>query len=91
MPKKKSGTKKPLQRVPRKELYTSDRLRSLVERLREQSMRIAGLGRGMDDADVEGVQVDGHAMLIRGLNQIDNFADNCARAVRETKAARTTL
>ena len=62
-----------------------------MERLRIIDMRIAGLGRGMDDADVDSIQVDGHAMLIRGLNQIDNFADNCARAVRETKAAKTTL
>ena len=91
MPKKKSAVKKPIERVPRKEKYTSDRLRNLVERLREQSMRIAGLARGMDDADVDGIQVDGHAMLVRGLNQIDNFADNCSRSVRETKAARTQL
>ena len=91
MAKKKSTGKKPIERVPRKEKYTSERLRNLVERLREQSMRIAGLGRGMDDADVDSIQVDGHAMLVRGLNQIDNFADNCSRAVRETKAARTTL
>ena len=91
MAKKKSAGKKPIERVPRKEKYTADRLRNLVERLREQSMRIAGLGRGMDDADVDSIQVDGHAMLVRGLNQIDNFADNCSRAVRETKAARTTL
>ena len=91
MAKKKSTGRKPIERVPRKEKYTSERLRNLVERLREQSMRIAGLARGMDDADVDGIPVDGHAMLIRGLNQIDNFADNCSRAVRETKAARTTL
>ena len=91
MAKKKSAGKKPIERVPRKEKYTSERLRNLVERLREQSMRIAGLGRGMDDADVDSIQVDGHAMLVRGLNQIDNYADNCSRAVRETKAARTTL
>jgi hypothetical protein len=45
----------------------------------------------MDDADVDSIQVDGHAMLVRGLNQIDNFADNCSRAVRETKAARITM
>jgi len=91
MGKKKSAVKKLIKRVPRKEGYTGDRLRTLVERLREQSMRIAGLGRGMDDADVDSIQVDGHAMLVRGLNQIDNFADNCSRAVRETKAARTTM
>ena len=94
MPKKKSVKKldtKVVERTPRKELYTSDRLRSLVEHLREQSMRIAGLARGMDDAKVESTLVDGHAMLIRGLNHIDNFTDNCARAIREAKSARTTL
>ena len=30
-------------------------------------------------------------MLIRGLNQIENFLDNASRAVREAKTARETL
>ncbi len=76
-------------RIPRKEPYNSSQLKSLVERLREQSMRLSGLARGVEDAKVGSVVVDGHAMLIRGLNQIDNFADNCARAVREAKAAKS--
>lgn len=80
-----------LDRIPRKEPYTSERLRAVVERLREQSMRLAGLARGMDDAEVQSIVVDGHAMLVRGLNQIDNFADNCARAVREAKSQRAAL
>jgi hypothetical protein len=41
----------------------------------------------MEDADVDGILVDGHAMLLRGMNQIDNFADNASRAVREAKTA----
>jgi len=91
MPRKKSAKKAPSNRVPRKEPYTSDRLRAVTERLREQSMRLAGLARGMDDSEVESIVVDGHAMLIRGLNQIDNFADNCARSIREAKSAQTVL
>lgn len=92
MPKKKSAKKAAtLERTPRKEPYTSERLRGIVERLREQSMRLAGLARGMDDAEVESIVIDGHAMLIRGLNQIDNFADNCARAVREGKSEKANL
>jgi hypothetical protein len=89
--KKAAGVKRPPERVPRKERYTAERLRSLVEQLREQSMRAAGLARSMDDSSVKDIQVDGHAMLVRGLNQIDNFTDNCARAVREAKAAHTKL
>jgi len=91
MARKKMPGKKVIKRVPRKEPYTSDRLRAVAERLKEQSMRVLGLGRGMDDSNVKGIQVDGHAMLIRGLNQIDNFTDNCSRAVRETKSAQTTI
>ena len=41
----------------------------------------------MDDAGVKQIVVDGHAMLLRGLNQTDNFADNASRAVREEKTA----
>jgi hypothetical protein len=95
MPKKKASNKASREpspeRMPRKEPYTSERLRAIVERLRKQSMRLAGLARGMDDAEVEEVVVDGHAMLMRGLNQTDNFADNCARAVREAKGQRTSV
>ena len=91
---KKKSAKKPATatgRVARKEAVTAEQLKSLVERLREQSMRIAGLSRGMSDAGVATVIVDGQAMLIRGLNQIDNFADNCARAVREAKSKESRL
>jgi hypothetical protein len=91
MPRKKMPGRKVIKRVPRKEPYTADRLRNVAERLKEQSMRVLGLARGMDDSNVKGIQVDGHAMLVRGLNQIDNFTDNCARAVRETKSAQTTM
>ena len=42
----------------------------------------------MDEATLPSVVIDGHAMLIRGLNQIDNFIDNASRAVREAKSAK---
>ena len=74
-------------RVPRKEIYTAARLTAHVERIREQAARLAGLARNMEDAGVEQILVDGHAMLLRGMNQIDNFADNSSRAVREAKTA----
>jgi hypothetical protein len=74
-------------RVPRKENYTSARLTAHVERIREQAARLAGLARSMEDAGIEQILVDGHAMLLRGMNQIDNFADNASRAVREAKTA----
>jgi len=86
--KKKAAAKVQVDdRVPRKEPYTSKRILNHVERLREQAARLSGLARAMDDAKVKQIVVDGHAMLLRGLNQIDNFADNASRAVREEKTA----
>lgn len=88
--KKKVAAKKgggAVERVPRKEDYTAARLTAHVERIREQAARLAGLARAMEDAGVAKILVDGHAMLMRGMNQIDNFADNASRAVREAKTA----
>jgi hypothetical protein len=84
---KKKSTKAPDQdgRTPRKEPYGSERLNHVVERLREQAARISALARAMDDSDLGEVVIDGHAMLLRGLNQIDNFTDNASRAVREAR------
>ncbi|WP_425616330.1 hypothetical protein NA78x_006277 [Anatilimnocola sp. NA78] len=36
-------------------------------------------------AGVPAIYVDGHAMLVRGLNQIENFIGNASRALREAK------
>ncbi|PQO31361.1 hypothetical protein C5Y96_13555 [Blastopirellula marina] len=83
--KAKSAAADANKRVPRKEPYDSDRMSNVVERLREQAGRISQLARTLDDADIDEVVIDGHAMLLRGLNQIDNFADNAARAVREAR------
>jgi hypothetical protein len=88
--KKKVATKKggaAVDRVPRKEFYSATRLTAHVERIREQAARLAGLARAMEDAGIDQILVDGHAMLLRGMNQIDNFADNASRAVREAKTA----
>ncbi len=74
-------------RGKRKELYTSDRMTHVVDLLREQAARLSGLARAMDDAGVKNIDVDGHTMLYRGLNQIDNFTDNATRAIREEKTA----
>ncbi len=87
---KKAAVKKggdPVERVPRKEFYTTQRVSAHVERIREQAARLSGLARSMEDAGVDEILVDGHAMLLRGMNQVDNFADNASRAVREAKTA----
>jgi len=88
MGKKKPAKKAPLDRVPRKEPYSGQRLTVVVEHVREQATRLATLARAIDEAKLEGVVIDGHAMLLRGLNQIDNFIDNASRAVREAKVKR---
>ena len=92
---KKKAAKKPEasmdDRVPRKEPYTSQRLTGVLERIREQATRMSALARALDDAKIDSIVVDGHAMLIRGLNQIENFLDNASRAVREAKTSRETL
>ncbi len=75
------------ERIPRKEPYSSQRMSAIQERIREQSTRLSALIRAMDDAKLDAVIIDGHAMLLRGLNQIENFLDNAARAVREAKLA----
>ena len=89
MARKKVNAKTP-QRVSRKEIYTVQRLNQHVERLREQATRLANLSRQMEEHDLE-IVVDGHAMLLRGLNQVDNFADNATRAVREARLAQEEL
>jgi hypothetical protein len=75
-------------RVARKEPYTGERMDLVVDRVREQAAKLSALGRTMTDAGLDEVVIDGHAMLLRGLNQIDNFIDNASRAVREAKVAK---
>ena len=77
----------PEDRVRRKEVYTAQRMTAHIERIREQAARLAGLARTMEDAGIDQILVDGHAMLMRGMNQIDNFADNASRALREARTA----
>jgi len=85
MAKRKTSKKS---RLARKQPYTGPRLEVVVERVRDQATRLAGLARLIQDAKLDQVVIDGHAMLIRGLNQIDNFIDNANRAVREAKSAK---
>jgi hypothetical protein len=85
---KRKPTKKPSGRVPRKEPYSGQRVEVVVERVREQAAKLSALSRTMQDARLDHVVIDGHAMLLRGLNQIDNFIDNASRAVREAKVAK---
>jgi len=89
MAKKKAPTKKAASgRIPRKEPYSGQRVEVVVERVREQAAKLSALSRTMQDAKLDQVVIDGHAMLLRGLNQIDNFIDNASRAVREAKVAK---
>ena len=91
-PKKKARSSRSASpRVPRKEPYSTDRFGAVIERVKEQTTRLATLAKSMDDASLNAVVIDGHAMLIRGLNQIDNFIDNASRAVREAKSAKQGL
>lgn len=81
-------TRKPMngkERSARKHPYRSTMIATLVDRIRDQAARLSGLARAMEDAEVDEVVVDGHAMLLRGLNQIDNFIDNASRSVREAR------
>jgi hypothetical protein len=95
MAKKKSAAAKKMDpvddRTPRKEPYTPARMNNVIEKIKEQVARMAGLSRGMSDAKIDEIVVDGHAMLLRGLNQIDNFIDNASRAVREARMSRDSL
>jgi hypothetical protein len=98
MGKKKSAPKKrPARRraagprVPRKEPYSTERFGAVIERVKDQTTRLGALAKSMDEATLPSVVIDGHAMLIRGLNQIDNFIDNASRAVREAKSAKQGL
>lgn len=73
-------------RSARKEPYSVDRIEKVVDRMRDQAARLSQLVRAMNDGKVDEIVIDGHAMLLRGLNQIDNFADNASRSLREAKA-----
>jgi hypothetical protein len=85
---KKAAVKKaakPSGRQPRKETYNRQRMTAVVDRLKELSGKVNGLIKGMEDASVSQIEVDGHAMLLRGINQIENFIDNSTRSIREAK------
>jgi hypothetical protein len=86
--KKKPPKRPPAGRIPRKQPYSGQRLTLIVEHVREQATKLATLARSIEDARLDQVVIDGHAMLLRGLNQIDNFIDNANRAIREAKMAK---
>ena len=66
----------------------AQRMSAILDRIREQAARISALARSLEDAKIDQLVIDGHQMLLRGLNQIDNFIDNASRAVREAKVAK---
>lgn len=71
------------EREPRKEGYTREGLAVVLRHLNDRRRRMATLLLDMEKADLAEVQIDGHKMLMRGLQQIDAFIDNGSRAVRE--------
>ena len=77
----------PLQREPRKEPYSLSRFGLVTERLKELTARIDAIGKAIKESKLDAVDVDGHAMLVRAFTQIENFADNAARSVREARNA----
>lgn len=92
MAKKKAAAKSsrssaPPAREPRKEPYSLSRLGLITERLKELTARIDAIGRSIKESKLDSVDVDGHAMLLRAFTQIENFADNAARSVREARNA----
>jgi hypothetical protein len=90
--KKKARAARPAgPRVPRKEPYSTERFGAVTERVKDQAARLAALTKSVQEAALGQVVIDGHAMLIRGLNQIDNFIDNASRAVREARSAKQGL
>ncbi len=89
--KKRAASRSTSPRVPRKEPYSRERMAAVIDRVKDQTVRLSGLVKGIDEAKLDAVVIDGHAMLIRGLNQIDNFIDNASRAVREAKSAKKGL
>ena len=88
MSKKKAAKRPAGGRIPRKEPYSGQRLSAVIERVRDQATKLSTLGRTIEEAKLDQVVIDGHAMLLRGLNQIENFIDNANRAVREAKMAK---
>jgi hypothetical protein len=74
-------------REPRKEPYSLSRFGLVTERLKELTARLDAIGRSIKESKLESVDVDGHAMLVRAFTQIENFADNAARSVREARNA----
>ena len=89
--KKAARSRSAAPRVPRKEPYSTERFGAVTERVKDQATRLAALAKSVQEAALPAVTIDGHAMLIRGLNQIDNFIDNASRAVREAKSAKQGL
>jgi hypothetical protein len=85
---KKKAVKRASGRIPRKEPYSGQRLTVIIEHVREQATKLGALARAIEESKLDQVVIDGHAMLLRGLNQIDNFIDNANRAIREAKMAK---
>ncbi len=67
----------------RKEKYDSAAISQQVSRLRRQAAKLAALAKEMQKQEIQQVEVDGSLMMLRGLDQIDNFSNNVDRAIRE--------
>ena len=87
----KPSTNGKVQRTPRKESYDKKRIASVVDRLKDLTSSVAGLSKEMTDAKIDKVDVDGHEMMVRGINQIENFVNNCSSAIRRSNSKAATL
>ena len=87
----KPTTNGKVQRTPRKESYDKKRIAAVVDRLKELSTSVSGLTKELTDAKVDKVDVDGHEMMVRGINQIENFINNCSSAIRRSSSKANTL
>jgi hypothetical protein len=67
------------------ETYRKQRITAIVERLSELADRANGVIKEMNTARVGLIEVDGHAMLLRGINQVEHFIENSTTSIREAK------
>lgn len=74
-------------REPRKEPYNVARFAIVIDRMKELTAKVDAISKALKESKIDEVDVDGHQMLLRAFTQIENFADNSARSVREARNA----
>jgi hypothetical protein len=77
--KKKSVTEKNSRKTP----FTSERLRKIARRLRNQAGQFVTHAASMEAAGVTQISIDGNKMLVRALKQVDRFLRSANRDLEE--------